>query len=122
MYVFQPHLATRRVPFDVRRRSAFAWPRCPSQVFHDEGKIPWEEGDVGSALPGALIAASVQDRDFEPLSTGDPLFERLDGSVVEYDGSLGDVVYPVFVNEAAYYYAQSGRGVGVTKVVDWPLH
>ena len=29
--------------------------------------------------------------------------------------------HPIFVNEAAYYYAESGRGVGLTQLVDWPL-
>ena len=49
------------------------------------------------------------------------MFVRPNGSVVVYDGSHGDVVYPVFVNEAAYYYAQSGRGIGLTSIVDWPI-
>ena len=65
--------------------------------------------------------ASIQDRDFMPLNKGEALFDRLDGSTVPYDGSLGEVVYPIFINEAAYYYAQSGTGVGITECIDWPL-
>ena len=71
-----------------------------------------------------LIAPSLQDSDFEPLRTGDAMWVRPDGSESmedRYDGALGEVVYPIFVNEAAYYYAQSGRGVGLTKLVDWPV-
>ena len=49
------------------------------------------------------------------------MFVRPDGSVIEYDGMCGDVVYPIFVNEAAYYLTQSGRGIGLTALVDWPV-
>jgi len=97
-------------------------PAPPSlRVYLDRGKVAWPEPPDGSALPGALIAPSLQDRDFEPLHAGEPMFVRLDGTVVPYDGASGDVVYPIFVNEAAYYYAQSGRGVGLTTPADWPL-
>ena len=74
-----------------------------------------------SAIPAALVHAALQDGDFRPLRTGEPLFQRLDGSVVPYDGRCGDEVYPVFVNEAAYYYRQSGSGVGMTTKVMWPM-
>ena len=72
-------------------------------------------------LPGAVVAASLQDRDYEPLRKGEPLFEHLDGTIVPYDGSFGDVVYPVFINEAAYYYRESGRGVGISHRIEWPV-
>ena len=36
-------------------------------------------------------------------------------------GRFGDVVHPVFVNEAAYYYAQSGVGIGIATPQDLPL-
>ena len=56
-----------------------------------------------------------------PLRAGEALFEALDGSLVPYDGSLGEVVHPVFINEAAYYYRESGRGVGMSRPVEWPV-
>ena len=39
-----------------------------------------------------------------------------------YDGSRGDVITPIFINEGGYYYASSGRGIGVAEktVVDVP--
>ena len=67
------------------------------------------------------MAASLQDRDFEPLRAGEPLYETLDGELVMYDGSCGEVAYPVFINEAAYYYRESGRGVLMTTRTDWPV-
>ncbi|MEX2443526.1 MAG: succinylglutamate desuccinylase/aspartoacylase family protein [Alkalispirochaeta sp.] len=55
--------------------------------------------------PDGSIAGMIhplrQDRDFEPLQPGDPLYLGFDGSVTTYDGPAGAV--PVFVNEAAYY-------------------
>ena len=68
------------------------------------------------------LAPTLQDRDFEPLHTGEHMFVTPDGRVITYDGASGDVVHPVFVNEAAYYYAESGSaGVALTTRADWPL-
>eukprot|EP00316_Scyphosphaera_apsteinii_P021190 CAMPEP_0119303702 /NCGR_PEP_ID=MMETSP1333-20130426/5092_1 /TAXON_ID=418940 /ORGANISM="Scyphosphaera apsteinii, Strain RCC1455" /LENGTH=362 /DNA_ID=CAMNT_0007306441 /DNA_START=68 /DNA_END=1153 /DNA_ORIENTATION=+ len=89
------------------------------RVYIDRGKVPWEAGHDGSKLPGAVVHHSLQDRDFGVLSRGDPLYQRVDGSVLAYDGSCGEIVHPVFVNEAAYYYAESGQGVTMTQCVEW---
>ena len=77
------------------------------------GKISWPNDDINPNFPKWMIHKSVQDRDFEPLRVGDPLFVELDGTVVPYDGSHGDEVYLIFVNEGGYYYASSGTGIGV---------
>lgn len=42
-----------------------------------------------------------KDQDWKPLHPGDPLFLTLDGKTIPLDGD--STVYPVFVNEAAYY-------------------
>ena len=76
---------------------------------------------ANKAAAGSLIAQSLQDRDFEPLHEGEPMFVRPDGTTIAYDGAHWPVVHPVFVNEAAYYLAQSGRGVGLTTIADWPI-
>jgi len=49
----------------------------------------------------ALVHLDLQDRDFLPLRKGDKLFQCLDGSTVSYQRD--ETVYPVFINEAAYY-------------------
>jgi len=62
------------------------------------------DSDFPRSRDGALagmIHPERQDRDFEPLHPGDPLYLTFDGTVVPYDGPDGAV--PVFVNEAAYY-------------------
>ena len=50
----------------------------------------------------AVIHENVQDNDFKPLKKGDPIFERFDGEVIYNQEE--EVLFPVFVNEAAYYY------------------
>ncbi len=47
----------------------------------------------------ACVHPDLQGKDWIPLRLGDPLFLRPDGKVIEFNG---DVVVPVFINEAAY--------------------
>ena len=68
-----------------------------------------------------IIYIYLQDRDFEPLHEGSPLYESINGEIVTYDGSLGLTVTPIFINEAAYYYAASGLGIMITEAVEWPV-
>jgi succinylglutamate desuccinylase len=97
-------------------------PASPTlQVYVDKGKVPWGAGPPGSSLPGSIVHPSLQDRDYTLLRAGDPLFVRLDGTVDAYDGSLGQAVHPIFINEAAYYYSESGRGISICEQVDWPM-
>jgi len=49
----------------------------------------------------AMIHPQLQGRDYEPLNLDDPLFITFDGQVILYPGI--STVYPVFINEAAYY-------------------
>ena len=59
--------------------------------------FPHEGGTLSGYVHGAL-----QDADYQALHPGDALFEMLDGRTIPYEGS--ETVYPVFINEAAYYY------------------
>jgi aspartoacylase len=49
----------------------------------------------------AMVHESLLGRDYAPLAPGEPLFRRLDGSVVPFEGP--ETRYPVFIDEAAYY-------------------
>ncbi|MBD2346086.1 aspartoacylase [Anabaena subtropica] len=49
----------------------------------------------------AMIHPDIQYQDYEPLNPGDPLFLTLDGRAIAYEGT--STVYPIFINEAAYY-------------------
>ena len=55
-----------------------------------------EHGDIQ-----AMIHPDLQFRDYEPLNPGDPIFLTLDGKTIAYEGK--STVYPIFINEAAYY-------------------
>jgi aspartoacylase len=82
------------------------------------GKIRWPIDTATSTnsnpnFPAWMVHESIQDCDYSALHVGDPLFVDLDGNVITYDGSHGDIVYLIFVNEGGYYYESSGTGIGV---------
>jgi aspartoacylase len=49
----------------------------------------------------AMIHPHLQFKDYEPLSDGEPMFLKFTGESIPYQGE--DTVYPIFINEAAYY-------------------
>jgi succinylglutamate desuccinylase len=49
----------------------------------------------------AMIHPQLQFKDYEPLHSGDPMFLTFEGETIIYEDL--DVVYPIFINEAAYY-------------------
>ena len=57
--------------------------------------------DVPSGAPPVFIHREIEGRDYQPLAPGHPIFQDLNGQVVRYEGV--DTIYPVFINEAAYY-------------------
>jgi aspartoacylase len=66
-----------------------------------------EKGDIQ-----AMIHPKLQGKDYEPLRPGDPLFLTFDNQTIAYKGEL--TVYPVFINEAAYY--EKGIAVYLAKL------
>ena len=49
----------------------------------------------------AMIHPQLQGRDYEPLHPGDPMFLTWNGDDILYQGD--SIVWPIFINEAAYY-------------------
>ena len=49
----------------------------------------------------AMIHPQLQFQDYEPLHPGDPIFMTFSGEEIFYQGN--STVYPIFINEAAYY-------------------
>ncbi|MCC5608901.1 aspartoacylase [Nostoc sp. CHAB 5834] len=49
----------------------------------------------------AMIHPHLQFRDYEPLNPDDPMFVTFEGKDILYEGE--STVYPIFINEAAYY-------------------
>jgi succinylglutamate desuccinylase len=50
--------------------------------------------------PAAMIAPNLQFKDYQPLHYGEPLFIDYSGNTTLWEGQT---VYPVFINEHAYY-------------------
>lgn len=62
-------------------------------------EIDYPRNEQGELL--AMIHPQLQFRDYEPLHSGDPMFLTFEGRAIAYEGK--ETVYPVFINEAAYY-------------------
>ena len=98
-------------------RSALA--QLPGQM---SGKIIWPSDPDNPNFPGVLVHKSLQDQDFIRIRKGDPLFVDLGGNIIPYDGSHGDEVHLIFVNEGGYYYQSSGTGIGVAVASEYDLN
>ena len=85
------------------------------------GKIRWPCSDHNPNFPAYMVHKSVQDRDFQLIRTGDPLFVNMEGDIIPYDGSHGDNVFLIFINEGGYYYSSSGTGIGVAVYTEFDL-
>ena len=48
----------------------------------------------------AMVSPQLQDRDFHPCQTGDPIFQLFSGDAIHWQKQ--ETVYPHFINEAAY--------------------
>uniref|UniRef100_A0A7S2UKJ8 Aspartoacylase n=1 Tax=Attheya septentrionalis TaxID=420275 RepID=A0A7S2UKJ8_9STRA len=85
------------------------------------GKIPWPCTEDNPNFPLFMVHKSLQDRDFHLIKTGDPLFVTIEGDTIYYEGSHGDQVYLIFINEGGYYYESSGTGIGVAVKTEYDL-
>ncbi|KAM9324947.1 N-acyl-aromatic-L-amino acid amidohydrolase (carboxylate-forming) [Gastrophryne carolinensis] len=68
-------------------------------VYQHIGQVDFPRNADGEI--SAIIHPSLQDKDFLLLQPGDPIFLTLDGQTIPYSGEKP--LYPVFINEAAYY-------------------
>lgn len=62
-------------------------------------KLPLPQDAQGELT--AMIHPHLQNRDYQPIHPGDPLFISLSDETIPYDGE--ETVYGAFINEAAYY-------------------
>ena len=68
--------------------------------------IDYPRNEIGEIQ--AMIHPDLQGKDYQPLNSGDPMFLGLDGQTIVYQGT--STVYPIFINEAAYYE----KGIALT--------
>jgi succinylglutamate desuccinylase len=57
------------------------------------GRIAWPSVPENPNFPALMVHKDLQDKDFQQVRTGDPLFVNLDGDVLPYDGSYGSPIY-----------------------------
>lgn len=84
-------------------------------------KIAWPSDPDNENFPAWMVHSNVQDRDFQEIRAGDPLFIDLDGNTINYDGSHGSPILLMFINEGGYYYSSSGTGISVARRDDYDL-
>ncbi len=93
-------------------------PKLPNSVdmydFTETLKLPMNE--QGERI--GMIHKNVQDRDFEALNPGDPIFTLFDGGELYWEGDY--VAYPHFINEAAYYDNNLAMSLAKKIVVEVP--
>ena len=71
----------------------------PLTVYHTIGAIDYPRNEKKEIE--AMIHPHLQSRDYQALNPGDPMFLTFEGESVLYEGK--STVYPIFLNEAAYY-------------------
>ncbi len=71
----------------------------PLTIYHSIRAIDYPRNENGEIE--AMIHPQLQYKDYEALNPGDPMFLTFDGESVLYEGTA--TVYPIFINEAAYY-------------------
>ncbi|XP_057634969.1 N-acyl-aromatic-L-amino acid amidohydrolase (carboxylate-forming) [Chionomys nivalis] len=76
-----------------------AFPAFEIDIYRILGRVDFPRTSDGD-LAGT-VHPQLQDHDFEPLRPGEPIFKLFSGEDVLYEGN--STVYPVFINEAAYY-------------------
>lgn len=95
------HTMTQHILDFVELYNADALPALPKQTeaFRYLHSIKLPMNAQGERI--GMVHKNVQDNDYQPINPGDPIFTLFDGTEIAYDGDT--VVYPTFINEAAYY-------------------
>lgn len=77
-------------------------------------KIPLPQDGAGQLT--AMIHPSLQNKDYQAINPGDPMFITLGGETIFYDGK--QPVCGAFINEAAYYDQNIGLSLMKEVVID----
>ncbi len=81
-------------------------PELPGQMsgFQFLKKVPLPQNEQGEIV--AMVHPDRQNKDYQRIDKGSPLFITLGGEVINYEGDAE--VYGAFINEAAYYDQKIG--------------
>lgn len=83
----------------------------PSPIYQQIGTLDYPRDQAGDIA--AMIHPALQFQDYQPLHPGDPVFQTFEGETLAH---AGEVVYPIFINEAAYY--EKGIAMVLTQPLD----
>uniref|UniRef100_A0A8C5LU84 Aspartoacylase n=1 Tax=Leptobrachium leishanense TaxID=445787 RepID=A0A8C5LU84_9ANUR len=72
---------------------------CSIDAYKVLQKVEYPRDENGDLT--ACIHKKLQDRDWQELNPGDPMFITIDGQEITYEGE--STIHPTFINEAAYY-------------------
>ena len=96
--------------------------RAPIQVevFTQLRDLGYPKAWTGAPI-SAMIHPELLGRDFGALKKGDKLFRTFDGEDILYEGEADgrDTVYPIFINEPAYYEKDIAMSLTVKSVEEW---
>ncbi|MBU1436024.1 MAG: aspartoacylase [Gammaproteobacteria bacterium] len=97
----QMHEMTQHILDFIEHYNQGTLPELPKRVeaFRYLHSVSLPVAENGERL--GMVHKNIQDRDYQPIKPGQPLFTLFSGEEVAYDGT--EVVYPTFINEAAYY-------------------
>lgn len=84
-------------------------------VYSQLRNVDYPRTDEG--LLAGMIHPRLQGRDFQPLAPGEPMFVDFSGDTIVYDGA--ETVWPVFINEQAYY--EKRFAMSLTRRLEIPL-
>ncbi|MBF2027883.1 MAG: aspartoacylase [Oscillatoriales cyanobacterium C42_A2020_001] len=84
---------------DAANRNASPPVASSLTIYQHLRTVDYPKDEHGELL--GMIHPRLQDQDYQPLHPGAPLFLTFDGDVICYEGDA--TVYPIFINEAAYY-------------------
>jgi aspartoacylase len=78
-------------------------------LYHHLSVVDYPKQEDGTI--SGMIHPQLQNRDYEPLNPGEPIFLTFEGKTIVYEGK--STVWPIFINEAAYY--EKGIAMSLTQ-------
>ncbi|XP_075706541.1 N-acyl-aromatic-L-amino acid amidohydrolase (carboxylate-forming)-like [Rhinoderma darwinii] len=91
------------------------FPSFETDMYRVLSRVDYPRDSTGDI--SAFVHNGLQDKDYVPLKPGDPIFTTINGEDLLYDGET--VVYPTFINEAAYY--EKKVAFILTEKVSWKV-
>ena len=89
-------------------------PRRSVEIFTQWKDLDYPRDSSGNI--SAMIHPDFQAADFSELKEGDNIFRTFDGKNISY---RGETVYPLFVNEAAYYEKKIAMSLTKKSLENW---